>query len=157
MLRSSIFRLISDDQGVLPARIAKDLLRRVNRTLGEPLADEKVIEARALAAARLADARMKKAPVAKTTLSAPVLVYFERDRNQRELERVRELLASLSYEVKELDVANDEATLDFVCRTARCERDHLPIVFVGPTPVGPYPELVKWNVSGALKRAVTGN
>ncbi len=132
----------------------KELLRRANVTLGQPLGTAEELEKRNRAAERFRELRKQSAKIEKTKLQAPVLLYFERDRNQRELDRTRELLASHGYTVKELDVANDEATLDFVCRTARCDRDHLPIVFVGPTPVGPYPELVKWDVSGALDRAI---
>ena len=87
---------------------------------------------------------------------APVMVYFEKDRNQRLIERVRELLTSKQIPFRALDVSGDPATLAFVVREAKCEDDDLPIVFVAGTPVGGFNELVDWDVSGRLKTAVFG-
>jgi len=88
---------------------------------------------------------------------APVMVYLEKDRNQRLIERVRELLSSKQIPFRELDVSGDAATLAFVVREAKCEDDDLPIVFVGGTAVGGFNELVDWDVSGKLKIAVFGS
>lgn len=88
---------------------------------------------------------------------APVMVYLEKDRNQRLIERVRELLNSKQIPFRELDVSGDAATLAFVVREAQCEDDDLPIVFVGGAVVGGFNELVDWDVSGRLKTAVFGN
>jgi glutaredoxin len=85
------------------------------------------------------------------------MVYLEKDRNQRLIERVRELLNSKQIPFRELDVSGDAATLAFVTREAGCEDDDLPIVFVAGAPVGGFNELVDWNVSGRLKRAVFGD
>jgi glutaredoxin len=87
---------------------------------------------------------------------APVMVYLEKDRNQRLIERVRELLSSKQIPFRELDVSGDAATLAFVVREAKCEDDDLPIVFVGGTPIGGFNELMDWDVSGRLKTAVFG-
>jgi glutaredoxin len=87
---------------------------------------------------------------------APVVVYFEKDRNQRLIERVRELLESKQIPFSALDVSGDAATLAFIVREAKCEDDDLPIVFVGGTVVGGFNELVDWDVSGKLKTAVFG-
>ena len=87
---------------------------------------------------------------------APVVVYFERDRNQRLIERVRELLEAKQIPFRALDVSGDAATLAFIVREAKCEDDDLPIVFVGGTPVGGFTELVDWDVSGKLHTAVFG-
>ena len=87
---------------------------------------------------------------------APVVVYFEKDRNQRLIDRVRELLESKQIPFRTLDVSGDAATLAFIVREAKCEDDDLPIVFVGGTPVGGFNELVDWDVSGKLKTAVFG-
>lgn len=87
---------------------------------------------------------------------APVMVYFERDRNQRLIERVRELLEAKQIPFRALDVSGDSATLAFIVREAKCEDDDLPIVFVGGTPVGGFNELVDWDVSGKLHAAVFG-
>lgn len=88
---------------------------------------------------------------------APVMVYLEKDRNQRLIERVRELLQSKNIPFRELDVSGDAATLAFVVREAKCEDDDLPIVFVGGSVVGGFNELVDWDVSGKLKTAVFGS
>ena len=88
---------------------------------------------------------------------APVMVYLEKDRNQRLIERVRELLHSKQIPFRELDVSGDAATLAFVVREAKCEDDDLPIVFVGGAVVGGFNELVDWDVSGKLKTAVFGS
>lgn len=86
----------------------------------------------------------------------PVMVYFEKDRNQRLIQRVRELLESKQIPFRALDVSGDAATLAFIMREAKCEDDDLPIVFVGGTVVGGFNELVDWDVSGKLKTAVFG-
>ena len=87
---------------------------------------------------------------------APVVVYFERDRNQRLIERVRELLEAKQIPFRALDVSGDAATLAFIVREAKCEEDDLPIVFVAGVPVGGFNELVDWDVSGKLQTAVFG-
>ena len=87
---------------------------------------------------------------------APVVVYFERDRNQRLIERVRELLTAKQIPFQALDVTGDAATIAFIIREAQCEDDDLPIAFVAGTAIGGYNELVDWDVSGKLKSAVFG-
>ena len=87
---------------------------------------------------------------------APVVVYFERDRNQRLIERVRELLEAKQIPFRALDVSGDAATLAFIVREAKCEEDDLPVVFVAGVPVGGFNELVDWDVSGKLQTAVFG-
>ncbi|HEX2875411.1 MAG TPA: hypothetical protein VHP33_29370 [Polyangiaceae bacterium] len=96
-----------------------------------------------------------RAPVKREP--APVMVYFEKDRNQRLIERVRELLEAKQIPFRALDVSGDAATLAFIVREAKCEDDDLPIVFVGGTVVGGFNELVDWDVSGRLKTAVFGS
>ena len=88
---------------------------------------------------------------------APVIMYFEKDRNQRLIERTRELLNAKQIPFQALDVSGDAATIAFIVREAKCEDDDLPIVFVAGTPVGGYNELVEWDVSGKLKSAVFGD
>jgi glutaredoxin len=97
------------------------------------------------------------APVpAKAREPAPVMVYYEKDRNQRLIERVRELLESKQIPFRALDVSGDPATLAFIVREAKCEEDDLPVVFIAGTAVGGFNELVDWDVSGKLKLAVFG-
>jgi hypothetical protein len=102
-------------------------------------------------AARVAPARQRQRE------PAPVVVYFEKDRNQRLIERVRELLEAKQIPFRALDVSGDAATLAFIMREASCEDDDLPIVFVAGTPVGGFNELVDWDVSGKLRKAVFGD
>jgi len=103
-----------------------------------------------------APARAPAAKPAPKREPAPVIVYFEKDRNQRLIERVRELLESKQIPFRALDISGDAATLAFIVREAKCEDDDLPIVFVAGTPVGGFNELVDWDVSGKLKTAVFG-
>jgi hypothetical protein len=95
-------------------------------------------------------------PMVQKREPAPVMVYFEKDRNQRLIERVRELLEAKQIPFRALDVSGDAATLAFIVREAKCEDDDLPIVFVGGQVVGGFNELVDWDVSGRLKTAVFG-
>lgn len=99
---------------------------------------------------------VRSAPIARTRAPAPVVVYFEKDRNQRSIERVRELLTAKQIPFQALDVTGDAATIAFIMREAECEDDDLPIAFVAGTPIGGYNELVDWDVSGKLKTAVFG-
>jgi endonuclease V-like protein UPF0215 family len=94
--------------------------------------------------------------VVKKREPAPVVVYFEKDRNQRLIERVRELLTAKQIQFRALDISGDAATLAFIMREARCEEDDLPIVFVAGTVIGGFNELVDWDVSGRLEKVVFG-
>ena len=80
--------------------------------------------------------------MAKKREPAPVVMYFEKDRNQRLIERTRELLNAKQIPFTALDVSGDPATLAFVMREAACEDDDLPVVFVAGAPVGGFNELV---------------
>lgn len=105
----------------------------------------------------LPERRPVGAPVTTKREPAPVVMYFEKDRNQRLIERVRELLSAKQIPFTALDVSGDAATIAFVTREAACEDDDLPIVFVAGVPVGGFNELVDWDVSGKLKKAVFGD
>jgi glutaredoxin len=127
------------------------MLRRLRSKLNElVLGPTPPAHGRGLSAAVNAPAVPKKRE------PAPVIVYFEKDRNQRLIERVRELLTAKQIPFQALDVSGDAATLAFIVREAKCEDDDLPIVFVAGTPVGGFNELVDWDVSGKLKIAVFG-
>lgn len=143
-----------------PVRVSKDLLRRANMVLGTPLCSADELELRRAAAARLAtlrSARSSGATVSKSPkprVQAPVTIYFEKDRNVRELKRIEELLASMGIEARQNDVTGDEKTLAFVLRTAQVKADELPIVFVADQAIGGYASLVDADVSGRLEREV---
>ena len=159
-VRDTIFRAITTPRGdaVALVRIPKDLARRLNATLGMPLATRDELAKRAKARVRLAELRAAGATATDGRKeAAPVLVYFEKDRRVRELVRVEEMLAGKGIAYRCLDVAGDDAMTEFVTRTAKCERDDLPVVFVADRAVGPYAALVEADVSGELARLVNGN
>ena len=173
-VKDALYRAITSPKGdsLAPIRLPKDLARRLNATLGSPLAPIRELAKRRDALGRLAALRDAKTrnggappganghgePTASSqkTEAAPVMVYFEKDRGVRELARIEEALGGKGIAYKLLDVAGDEATLDFVMREAGCERDELPVVFVGGAAIGNFPALVKADVSGELQRAVYG-
>lgn len=160
-VRTSLHTAITTPKGddYAPVRIPKDIARRLNVTFGQPLCSAEQLDARRQAMARLATLRVRhdrEDHDATTKVAAPVMVYFEKDRNARELGRVEELLKAKSIAYTLLDVAGDEATMTFVTRAADCKDDDLPVVFVAGTPIGVYRALVEADVSGALHKAVYG-
>jgi len=156
-LRSSLHRAITTPvgDGLLVLRVSKDLLRRVNVTFGKPLGSKEELEKRRAARERLSTLRASGQTSTLAREQAPVVVYFEKDRNVRELLRVEEFLTSKSITFRKLDVSGDEATRAFVMREARCKEDDLPVVFVGATAFGGYREIVAADVEGTLKTALS--
>jgi hypothetical protein len=158
-VRGALYHAITTPAGdsVAAVRVPKDLARRLNLVLGAPLASVEDLAKREAARKRLealrAGAGAESEPEAA---AAPVLVYFEKDRNTRELGRIEELLGSRGYSWTRLDVAGDEATMDFVLLKAKCERDDLPVVFVADRVIGTFPAVVDADVSGDLARAIHG-
>ena len=169
-VRHTLYRAITSPRGdsLLPVRVQKDLARRLNVALGSPLAPQEELRKRRAARERLAslrDARGTSAANAhgangvapspeRKPEAAPVMIYFEKDRNARELGRIEEALAAKNLAYKLLDVTGDEAALDFVMREAHCQRDELPIVFAGGSPIGGFRKLVEADVSGDLAKAL---
>ena len=157
LVRSALHRVISTPRGdsLAPVRIPKDLARRLNVALGSPLASPEELAKRERARAKLAELRAQGSKGERTQRdAAPVLVYFEKDRNVRELVRIEELLGAKAIAWKRLDVAGDDATIDFVMLQAKCERDDLPVVFVADRAIGGYEALVRSDVSGELAKLV---
>jgi hypothetical protein len=158
-IRDALHRALVTPQGdsIAPVRISKDLARRLNATLGRPLASKDEQARRSEAAARLQSLRTVGSNTPRSRAEpAPVLVYFEEGRNVRELSRIEDLLGAKGIAWKRLDVGGDEATREFVMRRAECERDDLPVVFVADRAIGAYQALVGADVSGELKRLVDG-
>jgi hypothetical protein len=156
-VRDTLYRAMTTAAGdsIAPLRIPKDLARRLNATLGSPLAPLDELAKRARARERLAELRAGHLKETRPSREpAPILVYFEKDRNVRELTPIEELLGAKGFPWKRLDVSGDEPTIDFVMRQAHCERDDLPIVFVADRVIGPYEALVRSDVSGELERVV---
>lgn len=164
-LRDSLYRALTTPRGdsFAPIRVQKDLARRLNTTLGSPLCSREESVKRREAARRLEELRRTAGPGGASAESAtpreaaPVMVYFEKDRNVRELGRVEELLGAKGIAFTRLDVRGDEATLDFVMREARCKQDELPVVFVAGAAIGGFAALVAADVSGELQRRVLGS
>lgn len=170
LVRSGLHKVITTKTGdrFTPVRLPKDLARRVNTLLGEPICSRQELERRRAARAKLEELR-RTPPSASSDAgahgahgarqsagAAPVVVYFEKDRNHRLLGRIEELLGAKGIAFTTLDVAGDEVAKDYVMRTAHCKEDELPIVFIAGTPVGGYNDLVDWDVSGKLAKAVRG-
>jgi hypothetical protein len=157
-LRTGLHKIITTPlgDGFLPLRVPKVVARRVNMFLGSPLCSAEDLKKRRAAQKRLRELRAggSSSPIPREP--APVIVYFEKDRNQRMLDRIEEALHAKKIAFTKLDVSGDEATMDFVMRTAKCEADDLPIVFVAATAVGGYDALVAYDVSGELTKAVFG-
>jgi hypothetical protein len=159
VLRTTLHRALITPRGdfLAPLRVTKDLARRLNRTLGQPICSADDLQKRRAAAARLEElARTPARPSAPTAkasaIAAPVKVYFEGDRNVRELTRIRELLDGRAIAYELLDVSGDEPTIVFVTREAKCDQDDLPVVFLGASAIGGYNELANADLSGALTR-----
>ncbi len=163
LVRTSLHRAITTRTGdrFLPVRFPKGVARRVNTIFGEPLCSKQELERRRAGRAKLEElkkngGRSKSPASAPAAAQAPVLVYFEKDRNARTLGRVKEMLDAKAIKYTLLDIATDETTRDFVLREAKVKADDLPIVFVAERPVGGYNELVDWDVSGRLTKALVG-
>jgi hypothetical protein len=167
LVRTGLHKVITTPVGdsFLPVRVPKDLARRVNAMFGEPICSKEEIERRRAGRAKLDELKKKPAgarasappssPVS-SGVQAPVMVYFEKDRNQRMLGRIEDALGAKSIKYTLLDIANDTVTRDFVLREARCKDDDLPVIFVAGTPIGGYNELIDWDVSGRLAKALAG-
>ena len=162
-VRTGLHRAITTPlgDGFLPVRLPKDIARRMNVLLGEPVCSQAELDRRRAGRAKL-EALAKNggkpvggsAPVEKA--QAPVMVYFEKDRNARMLGRMKEMLDAKGVKYTLLDIAGDATTRDFVMREAKVKDDDLPIVFVASKPIGGYNELVDWDVSGKLAKALAG-
>jgi hypothetical protein len=157
-LRTTLHRAITTTtlDRFTPIRLQKDLARRLNVALGMPLCSKEELLARREAKQKLERLKQSKQKTRLARKAAPILVYYEKDRNVRELARIEEALAAKNYPIQKLDVTGDEATLEFVCRTAKVEREQLPVVFVADTAIGRFTDVVRADASGDLARIVDG-
>ncbi len=160
-VRTSLHQAITTSFGdrFPPFRIPKDLARRVNLTFGEPLCSAAELQRRRSAVARLEELKANPRSATKIEtpkVQAPVVLYFEKDRNARAFGRMKEMLDAKTITYTLIDVGIDESAKAFVMREAKVKEDDLPIVFVASTPVGGYNELVDWDVSGKLAKALVG-
>ena len=158
-IRTLLHQAITTPRGdsVAAIRVPKDIARGINHMLGMPLCSEEEIERRRAAARRLVELRAApKSKAAPKREPAPVIVYFEKDRNQRQLERIQDALGARGVVFKKLDVTGDDRTMSWVTTQAKCERDELPVVFVAGKAIGGLKELVAFDASGQLVKAVFG-
>ncbi|MCA9590970.1 MAG: hypothetical protein KC657_36985 [Myxococcales bacterium] len=158
LVRTNLHRALASSvgDGFAPVRLQRDLARRVNMALGEPICSRDELERRRAAAKRLEELRGAKTSTPFAKAQPPVVIYRERDRNVRALRRIKELLDAKGVVYTELDIADDESSVDFVLREAKCERDALPVVFVATTAVGTYERLVEQDVAGHLDELLAG-
>lgn len=144
--------------GLLPLRVSKDLARRANILFGMPLCSDEELTKRQAAAKRLQNLRsnggVSLPVVGAVKVLAPVTLYFELNRNTRELTRITELLEAKNISFQKRDLAGDEATMLFVTRAAKCKDDDLPILFVADEPIGNYGAIVASDVSGELAKKI---
>ncbi len=143
-------------ENVTLVRVPRDMARRLNRLVGSPVAPLSELETRRAAAQKLTELRGKGGQETAAAIVAPVVVYIEKDRNQREIDRVEDLLKAKDIPYTVADITGDPATLAFVTTAAKCEKDQLPIVFVAGEPIGPYNDLVATDVAGKLEKLVFG-
>ena len=162
LVRTSIHRALTTPVGdkFLPVRLPKDMARRVNALFGDPICSQAELDRRRAGRAKLEELAKnggKPAPGQETAVvkeQAPVVVYFEKDRNARMFGRMKELLDAKNVKYTLLDVSGDETARNYVMREAKVKDDDLPIVFVATTVIGGYNELVEWDVSGKLAKAL---
>lgn len=162
LVRTTLHKAITTPagDGFLPIRLQKDLARRVNAILGEPICSQAELERRRAGRARLEELKKIGGRSASTpkveALQAPVTVYYEKDRNARMFGRMKEMLDAKGVKYTVIDVTGDETSRQFVMREAKVKDDDLPVVFVASAAVGGYNELVDWDVSGKLAKALRG-
>src|SRR5258705_6023221 len=83
----------SSGENATAARLPKMLARRLNHILGSPLCTAEELEKRRAAVAKLASSK-GAAPTTFARTAAPVVVYFDEDRNQRLKDRIKTHLKS---------------------------------------------------------------
>lgn len=160
LVRTSLHRALTTSAGdrFFPVRVPKDLARRFNAALGEPICSKEELERRRAGRAKLEELKQSGRGSARvdTAAPAPVMIYFEEDRNARTLGRIKKLFDEQAIAYTLLDVTDDPTTKEFVLREAKCKDGGLPIVFVATTPIGGYDALAEWNASGRLAKALAG-
>lgn len=160
MLRTRLHGAITSPvgDGLLPVRVTKDLARRANFVFGLPLCSTEELAKRKAATEKLQNLRkngpIAKRPTEKQKVLAPVTLYFELNRNNRELLRIEELLQAKNIQFQKRDLTGDEATLKFVTRTANCKDDDLPVLFVADEAIGNFAAVVASDVSGELAKKI---
>lgn len=154
-LRTRGWQAIADGDGRLAAAA-----RKVNDTLGRPLASEE----------ELADRRdfeqgygngvrpsAEPAPTsaaAKAAEAAPVIVYYFKEKQWRDAGKLTEVLDANAIPYRVVNLDGDEATQAAVRRDAKGRGG--PLCFIAGTCVGGRAELVNLAGTGELKKLVFG-
>jgi glutaredoxin-related protein len=146
-IKSRAFRLLER----VPGGVG-DRLRRLNETLGRPLADENELEdRRAFASSAPAGASATQTPV--TNEQAPVLVYHM-DKQRRDVPKLTDILDANGVIYKIVNIQEDPAAQFAVKRDSKGLR--LPVVFVAGECVGGREQLINAASTGELKKKVRG-
>lgn len=164
LVRTSLHRAITTPVGdrFFPVRVPKDLARRFNALLGDPICSREELERRRAGRAALEALKknggkpLEARPSAAPAVQAPVVIYLENGRGGPALSRIQEMLDAKKIAYTVLDVAEDPTTKSFVLRESKRKEDDFPVIFVASTPVGGYDELVEWDASGRLAKALAG-
>jgi hypothetical protein len=150
-LRDRGWRAIAQGDGAIASAA-----RRVNDTLGRPLASaEELADREAFATGygvRSATSTPAAAPETKEV--APVIVYYFKEKQWRDAGKLAEILDANSIPHRLVNLDGDEATQAAVRRDARGRGG--PLCFIAGECVGGRTELVNLAGSGELKRRVFG-
>lgn len=155
-LRTRGWQAISDGDGRLAAAA-----RKVNDTLGRPLAPEDELADRrafeqgygaATTAAAPAAARPAAAGPAE---AAPVVVYYFKDKQWRDAGKLTDILDANGIPYKLVNLDGDEATQAAVRRDAKGRGG--PLCFVAGACIGGRAELTNLAGTGELKKLVYGS
>jgi len=156
-LRDRGWRAIANGDGTIA-----NAARRVNDTLGRPLASADELADRAAFAGgygaastpATATATATATPAAKTEV-APVIVYYFKDKQHRDAGKLAEVLDANAIPYRVVNLDGDEATQAAVRRDAKGRGG--PLCFIAGECVGGRTELVNLAGSGELKRRVFGS
>lgn len=150
-LRTAGWNAIAHGDGSLAAAA-----RKVNDSLGRPLASADELADRQAFAQGYGVARPGAATPATPARveAAPVVVYYFKEKQARDVPRLTEVLDSAGVPYKVVDLEGDEATQAAVRRDARGRGG--PLCFIAGECVGGRAELVNLAGSGELKKKVFG-
>jgi len=153
-LRTRGWQAIADGDGRLSAAA-----RKVNDTLGRPLASEEELADRrefeqgyskAAPGASAAPATPPKAAAE----AAPVIVYYFKEKQWRDAGKLTEVLDANAIPYRVVNLDGDEATQAAVRRDAKGRGG--PLCFIAGTCVGGRAEVINLAGTGALKKLVFG-
>lgn len=150
-LRDRGWRAIANGDGAVA-----NAARRVNDTLGRPLASSDELADRAAFAGGYGAKTGTSAatPSAKTEV-APVIVYYFKDKQHRDAGKLAEVLDANAIPYKLVNLDGDEATQAAVRRDAKGRGG--PLCFIAGECVGGRTELINLAGTGELKRRVFGS